>query len=93
MTPSRGLANHDLLKISLGIGEILGTQLHITRLSADFSHRDVHGVATNRRGDIGKTEPVGSQGSLRELNGHLFATRTKYLDLRNVGQARQLVAK
>ena len=81
MTPSRGLANHDLLKISLGIGEILGTQLHITRLSADFSHRDVHGVATNRRGDIRKAEPVGSQCSLRELDSDLFTARTEYVDL------------
>ena len=38
LTAIRRLPDHDLLKVSLGVGEILGSQLYIARLRPDFAY-------------------------------------------------------
>ena len=42
LAPIERLANDNLLKVRLGIGEILCSQLHVARAGADLTHRHIH---------------------------------------------------
>ena len=87
----RRLPNHNLLKIRLGIGEILSSQLHVACLSAHLAYGNIHGVATDRGRDISEAQSVVAEIPLGELNRDLLTPRAEHLHLRDVGQTRKLI--